>query len=146
MITLTLTRASLSLTDLVIGSDPFTGAFHIPEEGVDWPRFPKRRTAAPLSGIVGGLVPLALVDDIGVMPATIYAKGTTMALLKTAREELEAAVGQFTYDLTLAIDGQQIGTWEALGESVDWGPIDSGMVRGRMCRASIAFSLQPGTI
>lgn len=54
MLTLTLTRTSLSLPDLVIGSDPFAGAFHIPEDGMEWPRFDTRRVFAPESEVMAG--------------------------------------------------------------------------------------------
>ena len=146
MIALTLTRAELTLADLVIDSDPFSGAFHIPEEGVDWPRWTRRRIVAPTSGIVDGVTVLSDATDLGAMPATIYVKGASMAALATARAELEAAVGQFSYTLKLEVSGVEIGAWAALSDTVDWGEIDTGMVRAFTSRATVTFPLQPGAI
>lgn len=146
MISLTLTRTELALADLTIGSDPRTDSFHIPEDGLDWPRFPMRRTYAPPSEATEGQVLLSAQRDLGVMAATIYAHASTMALLRAAQVELEAAVGQFDYDVTATVNGEALGTWRADPETIDWGQVDTGMARAFMARGTIAFSLHPGVL
>lgn len=142
MLSLTLTRTSLSLADLVIDSDPFSGSFHLPEDGIEWPRFDTRRTYAPPSEFVAGRVLLSAVPDVGAMTTTIYARGTDAATLKAAKAELEAAVSQFSYTLTLTENGQS-WTWTAQPELPSWGQVDTGMVRAFMAKATVVIPLNP---
>ena len=146
MITLTISRDELSLADLTITSDPFGTAHHIPDEGVEWPRFPMRRFYAPPSRITEGQSLLSAERDLGVMPATVYAHGSTMAALRTAMSSLEAALAQSTYEVTLVVSGETVGTWPADPETPEWGELDTGMARQFMAKATVTFTLHPGVL
>lgn len=138
---LTIARES-PLADLVITNDPHAGNFHLPEDGLERPGFTMRRTYAPDSAYFPGRTLLAAVADASTLPVIIYAHATTSALLVTAMAELEAALTQFAYDITLSIDGQA-KTWLADPELPQWGAIDSGMVRAHMARASVVIPINP---
>lgn len=142
MWSVTFSRTSLSLPDLVIGGDPNASNFHLPEDGADRPNMLMRRTYAPDSAYVGGRQMLAAVRDAGSIPLVIYVHATTAALLETAKDELEAATSQWTYDLTLTVNGQA-RTWAADPELPTWGALDSGMVKAHLARASIVIPLNP---
>jgi hypothetical protein len=142
VLSLTIDRASLSLSPLVITNDPYAGNFHIPEDGVEWPGFSMRRTYAPDSAYFPGRTLLAAVGDASTLPATIYTHAATSALLETARDVLEAALSQWSYEVTLSVDGQA-RTWLADPELPQWGVVDSGMVRAFMARATVVIPLNP---
>lgn len=140
MISLTIDRTGLSLADLVVDADPFTGDFHIPEDGLRWPRLAMRSVYAPESEFIQGRVKLAQVAGVADYPVTLYAHGTTTAEVFTAMDELEAAVTQFEFDLTVTIDGQS-RTYLAEGDFPDWGEVDSGQVRGHLVKGTVTFNL-----
>lgn len=144
MWSLTFDRSALELDDLVIDGDPFAGSFHLPEDGLEWPAFKFRYGYAPESRDVPGRTLLAAVLDASSLPAVIYAHADTTAALKAAQAELEAAVSQWSYDVTLTVDGQS-WTWAADPSWPSWGPIDSGMVRARLSRASLVIPINPPT-
>lgn len=146
MISLTITRDELALSDLTIDSNPFGTAHHIPEEGVEWPHFPMRRFYAPPSRLTEGQSLLAAGRDLGVMPATIYAHGSTMAALMTAKAEIEAALAQSTYEVTLVVNGETVGTWRCDPDTPEWGELDSGMARAFIAKATVTFTLHPGVL
>lgn len=142
VISVTFDRDSLSLSPLVINNDPTAGAFHLPEEGLERPARSIRRTYAPDSAYIPGRVLLAAVEEAGALSVTIYAHGADTEALADAILELETATTQFAYDLTLSIDGQD-QVFAADPELPSWGPVDSGMVRAHMARASIVIPLNP---
>lgn len=142
MQSLTIARDSLVLADLVIDNNPHTGDFHIPEDGLERPGFSMRHTFAPDSAYFPGRTLLAAVTDASNLPVVIYAHADTSAGLEAAIAELEAALTQWDYDVTLSVDGQA-RTWPAMPEYPQWGPVDSGMVRAHMARASVVIPLNP---
>lgn len=141
MLSVTISRALLSLPDLAIGADPHAGAFFLADEGNEEPTFSVRRTYAPESAFVPGRVLLAAVRDSGSMPLRIYAQGESTAGVRAAMDELEDALEQFTYNLTLTVDGVS-RTWVADPELPDWGELDSGLVTAYKRVATVAVPLQ----
>lgn len=144
MITLTLGRASLSLTPLIITSNPFGTALHLPEDGLVWPVFGTRYTRAPSSAYEAGNGELlAAVREATELPVNIYAHGADAAALDAAKAELEAAVAQWSYPLTLGVNGVDYAYSAELVLDVPWGPIDTGMVRAHLAAASFSIPLNP---
>lgn len=141
MISVALSRDSLSLADLVVDNNPFTGDFHLPEAGLNWPRLSMRKVYAPESEFIAGRVKLAQVPGVlDNYPVTFYAHAATTEALFAAQDELEAAVTQFTFELTVTIDGES-RVYVADGDFPDWGEVDSGMVRGFLVKGTVAFTL-----
>lgn len=143
MISLTFDRNSLSLTPLVVTSNPHGTTLHLPEDGLTWPAFGTRRTYAPDSAYAAGRALLAAVKDATEIPVTVYAHGDTTAALNAAQAELEAAVAQWSYDLTLTVDGVPHVYRAEIVLGIPWGPVDSGMVRAHMARTSFSIPLNP---
>jgi hypothetical protein len=145
MLSVTFDRASLSRADLVITDNPFAGGFHIPEDGVGDPQFAMRRTLADESSIVNGRILLASAVDLGTMLLRVYAHGDSSADVAARKEELAAATSQWSYDLTVTVDGVA-RTYAAQPELPNWGPIDSGMVKAHMAVCSIVIPINPGAL
>lgn len=142
-LTVTLDRTSLTLGDLTIGAWSTSATFWVPEDGTNWPRFGRRKTRAPASPYLDGPgALLARVLDAGTFPFAFYAGGDTDAELEASMAEVQTAVDQWTYDLTLAVaSGSRSFTAECVDEAIDWGEIDSGMVRARIVRGSVVIPL-----
>ena len=143
MTTLIIDRTSLSLSPLVIHASPFAGALYLPEDGVTWPAFTARRTYAPDSAYESGRTLLAAVQDASELPVTVYAHATTTVALNAAKAELEAALAQWSYDITLTVDSVAHVYNAEIVLGVPWGPIDSGMVAAHMARSSFSIPLNP---
>ncbi len=142
MISVSIDRTSLSLAPLVIGQD-FSAALYLDEDGVVWPVFETRRLHAPDSNYEPGRTLLAAVQGAAELPLTIYARGGTGAAVAAAKAELEAALAQFTYDLTLTVDSVAYTYRAEIVLGIPWGPIDSGMVAAHMARTSFSIPLNP---
>lgn len=144
LLQLTISRTSLSLEPLVIGSSPFGSGrwFHLPEDGLSRPAFTIRKGYAPGSAFLPGQYLLTAVGESGFLPALVYAHGDTSADLEDAIAELEQATTQFAYDVELAIDGQA-KTWPADPELPDWGPVDTGFVKAHIAIASLVIPINP---
>ena len=140
ILSVTLSRESLSLADLVITNDP-TADITLLEEGFARPGFTMRRTYAPDSAWVGGRQLLAAVVDASTLPLVFNINGSSAANAEALIDEVEAAVTQFAYDVTLSIDGQA-HTWLADPELPSW-TADSGMVRAHMVRGSVVIPVNP---
>lgn len=141
----TFDRTSLSLGDLVAGAPSSSSDYWLPSAGISWPKFSRRKTRAPAPPhIAGDGALLARVAGMGLFPLTVYATGDTTAEVETAKAALQAAVDQWTYDLTLEVDGvSQSFTAECVEDEIDWGEIDSGMVRAHICRGTVNIPLYP---
>src|SRR5690349_25051354 len=129
MISVAFDRTSLSLSTLTIGTSP-TDDFWLPEDGISWPHFGRRKDRAPASRYIAGPgALLARVADQGTFPLSFYATGDTTAEVETNMAALQAAVDQWTYDLTLPVDGAaQSFTAGCADEEIAWGDIGSGVV------------------
>jgi hypothetical protein len=141
ILSLTISRASLSLADLVITNDP-TQPFHLPEDGLEEPDVTYRLAYMPDSRDVHGKELVAAALEHSAIPATIYAKAADSATLATLKAELRAALGQFSYDVTLNLDGAT-ATYSADPCGPRWGAVDSGMVKARMAKASVTIPVYP---
>lgn len=139
MISVTIAREG---TDLVIDSNPYLGDFHIPEEGFEWPRFGMRREYAPPSVWVAGELLLSVVSGPADWQFEVYAHGDTSGDLSDAMDELEAALTQFAFDVTIDVNGVT-RTYAADPEFPDWGEVDTGMARAHMAKATIRLQLNP---
>lgn len=129
--------------DLVITDHPDNGdGMWVTEDGITWPSFTMRRTYAPDSKDIGGRVLTAVVPDAGQTSLVVKLKGATPAALIALMDELEAATSQFTYTLTVAIDGVS-RSWAADSELPQWGNFDSGQWKARMTTATITIPLNP---
>lgn len=136
-------RTALTLTTLTIANTP-SGSFWLPEDGTEWPRFGRRKEYAPPSRYLAGRTLLASVSDVGTLPLTVYAKAATTTALETLKAELQTAVDQWSYTLTLTVDGAAATyTAECVDDDIAWGELDSGKVRAHFARGSVAIPLYP---
>jgi hypothetical protein len=142
-ISVSIDRTELALAALVITNDPYAGDFHIPEDGITEPEFPMRVAYAPESVYMPGKLPLAAAVDAGGLALIIYAHAASSAALTTAKAVLAAALGQWRFDITTDVDGEQI-TYESICPAVpSWGQVDSGMVAAHMARCSVTIPVNP---
>lgn len=140
-LSLTISRTSLSLGDLVIGTDPATG-FWLPEEGVSEPEGDYRRSYMPDSRYSHGRELLGASLAPSSLPVTIYTRGASMAALAANKTALRNALGQFDYDVTYSIDGVAT-TYRAEPVMPNWGELRSGMVRAFLARTAVVIPLHP---
>lgn len=131
------------LDPLVITNNPHGTTLHLPEDFAVWPAFETRRTYAPDSGYEAGRTLLAAVQDAAELSLTVYAHGASGALLAAAKAELEAALAQWSYDLTLTVDSVAHVYHAEILLGVPWGAIDSGMVAAHLARTSFSIPLNP---
>lgn len=141
MIELAISRASLSLSPLVITGDPTNARWHLPEDGLIWPHFDTRRTYAPDSAYVGGRTLLAAVRDPAELAVTIYAHGTSGADLEASKATLETALAQWSYSLTLTVESVATTYTAEILLDLPWGPIDSGIAASNMAITSFSIPL-----
>lgn len=139
---ITFTRTSLSLADLVITDDPNAGDFWLPEEGLEEPDVTYRYTYMPDSRDIAGSELVQAVQEHSRIPVLIYVKGTDAAALKANKQTLRDALGQFSYTTTLDIDGE-VYAYRSDPTAPRFGPVDSGMVRQRIARASVVIPVYP---
>jgi hypothetical protein len=107
MLTITIGRDSLDLAPLVItGSrDTTPSGIWVPESGIEqMPGLEPLRTYAPTSAYVRRKL-LAVVLNGNDFIATFRLQGTVEDPLTARRTQLEQAVAQFAFPLTVSIDG-----------------------------------------
>jgi hypothetical protein len=141
MISVTITRAALSLPDLVIGEHP-TDDLWVPEDGVGAVGWDYRRTYAQDSAYVAGKALLAAIPEASTLPLIIYATGASSAAVEVNKALLNAALGQWAYTITTTVDGVATA-YNAEPCIPTWGALDSGMVRARLARASVSVPVNP---
>lgn len=142
--TFTIDRDSLSLPPLVItGARASTpSGMWFPEGGIQWPGFTPRYTYAPDSAYVAGRQLLAAVLDQANLPAVVRVAGDSVAQLVARKAELEQAVSQFLYEVTLDIDGAT-QTWSADYTWPQWAPPTASSRLDLTDRAVLTFPLNP---
>lgn len=138
---ITFDRTALTLSPLVVGAYSSTATYFLAADGISRPGFTMRRTYAP-DGDIAGKQLLSAVADQGPIQLNIYVQADTTADLQTAIDDLEAASTQWSYDLTVTIDGVA-RTYQADPEFPQWGQVDAGMVRAFMAHASITVPVNP---
>lgn len=140
MISLSIDRTALSLAALVIADDPSTGLW-IAEDGFGRPGRLWRRTSVSSPFIHGSVQTRATLEQASI-PVTIYAQGATTAALRTKMAELDDALSQWIYDVTITEDGQAT-TFECDCADVSWNEFDSGMTRAHLARATVTIPCYP---
>lgn len=141
MLSVTFTRAALSLPDLVVGDHPGDGLW-ISEDGVGAVGWDFRRTYAPDSGWFSGKGLLAAVREASTLPLTVYAQAASSAALDALKAELETAAAQWSYTATVTVDGIAT-TYNCEPAIPQWGSVDSGMVRAHMARCQLVIPVNP---
>lgn len=142
MTSVTFTRAALSKAPLVVTFNPHGTTLHLPEDGIGAVAWDYRRGYAPDSGWASGKALLSAVREATAQPLTIYAHGDTSTELEAAREELEEAAGQWSYDLIVEVDGVS-WTYNAEPAIPQWAAFDSGMVAAHMDRCQLVIPINP---
>ena len=139
---LTITRAALSLPSLVITTNPFGAAFHLPPDWrgvVDWDF---RRDYAPDSAWQSGKALLSVVREASSLPLRIYAQGSTAAELQANRLILEQAASQWSYEAITEVDG--VTTTYACEPALPvWSPFDSGFSAALLDIANLVIPVNP---
>ena len=128
--------------DLTITDYPPAAGFWLPEDGVQQIARDLRRTYAPDSAYASGKTLLAVVEEASAVPLTIYAIAASSAALQALRVELEAAVTQWAYDLTIVEDGVTT-VYHAEPSLPAWSQRDSGMVAAHMDRCNLVIPVNP---
>lgn len=96
-------RSSLSLAALVVSDDGAT--YQIKQDGLTRPGITWRLTAAPDSADVHGTEYVAAVKEQTSLPLDVIVKAASSAALDTACVALEDALSQFSYPVTVTVDG-----------------------------------------
>lgn len=129
--------------DLVVPNVPASGTgLWLDEDGVGLVARDLRRTYAPDSAYCPGKVLLAAVEEASAVPLTIYARADSAAALQALRVELEAAAAQWSYALTVTIDGVAT-VYNAEISLPVWAAFDSGHVRAHLDRAQLVIPVNP---
>lgn len=142
--TLSIDRTILALPPLVIyGSRAAAvSGFWLPQGGLQLPRFEPRRHYAPDSKYAAGKMLLAVVLDQADLPLIIRTVGTSVANLVTKQAELEQALTQFEFPLTLNIDGAS-ATWSGEYSWPQWVAPDAAMRADLTARATVDIPINP---
>lgn len=143
-LSVTIDRTALSLSPLVIPGTPTTdNPFWIPQDGIGRPDFSMRLGYAPDSRWVPGKYLLDAVLEASSLPLAVQIdRVANIAALQVARRELEAAVSQFTYTLTLTVGGED-ESWQADPTWPAWGSLRHEYVDVLLDRAEIVIPLNP---
>lgn len=145
MLSVTIDRTSLGTSALTLLDFPSgTSSIWIPKDGIEWPRFGRRKEYAPNVRYLSGRTLLARVSDIGTLPLTVHAEAASSAALDALKAQLQAAVDQWMYDLTLTVDGVAATyTAECVDDDIAWGDINSQQVGAHLALGTFAVPLYP---
>lgn len=102
--TVTIDRSGLSLTDLTIETSG-SGTYVIDQGGLGRVGMTSRETLATASPFVHGQLRTQVVLEESSLPLVVRVQSTTSAGLNTAVTALETALRQFTYTVTVTVDG-----------------------------------------
>lgn len=140
-LSLSIDRTSLALSALTLsGSAPAGDGIVIASLGR--PAFQARLVQAPPSDVMPGRVTLGAVKDQGTLPLTVHVLASSSASRASLEQELEEALFQFAYDVTLTIDGSA-QTFAADPCVPQWGDLLYGDVRQFTSTASIVIPVNP---
>lgn len=138
-------RTSLSLADLEITGDPVgnpTVPFYFPPEGVQLPDFAMRMNYAPPSVWTPGQLLLSATLDSAALGLSVIVRGSSEANLATLKAELEAAVSQFSYEVSV-VQGAVTQTWTADPTWPAWGALTFPMASNFMAQAGLSIPVNP---
>lgn len=140
MISLSIDRGALSLAALVITDDPASGLW-IDERGFGRPARLWTRTRVSSPFMHGSVQTRATLEQASI-PVTLYAQGATTAALDAKKAELDDALAQWIYNVTITEDGQAT-TYECDCADVSWNEFDSGMTRAHLAKATVTIPCYP---
>ena len=138
MLELSIDRAGLTLPALAFDTP---GVRWVPEDGISYPAKRWRREYADARNLHGSVLVRATLEHAAIA-GTLYVQAADAAALKTAKAEVEAAFGQFFYEVTITEDGLST-TYSADPADMDWGSVDSGMSRAHLARATVNIPVYP---
>lgn len=139
MISLSITRTALGLGPLVADTP---GVAWVPEDGLGDPGYRYRLEYAPSADNINGSELYSAAIEMGELPVSIYLMGSSSADLATTKATWVAAFGQWSYQMTVTVDGVAT-TYLCDPVYPRWGGFDSGMVRARLARAEVSVPVQP---
>lgn len=116
-VTVSIDRTSLSLSALSITDDGAT--YQISQDGLSRPGVTWRMAAVPNSADTHGTEYVAAAKEQTSIPLEVIVKAASSAALNTAVEALLDALSQFSFDVTVTVDGVA-KTWAASPAS--WAP------------------------
>lgn len=102
--TVSIDRSSLSLSALTISSNS-TGTYTLTENGLGRPAITARTHYASESPYFHGSTHVAVTKDQSALPLEVLVQAASSTALDTAINALDAALWQFTYDVTVTVDG-----------------------------------------
>lgn len=140
--TVSIDRSALSLSPLVIADDGAT--YRLTERGLGRPGVTWRMGAMPDSADVHGTEYISAAKEQSSLPLEVAVTASTTSALSAAVVALEAAVSQFSYDVTVTVDG--VGrTWSCGPASYASanGAFDAGMVAAHFDVLSITIPVYP---
>jgi hypothetical protein len=144
IMTLTISRPDDDGGDLVISTQPADDddPYLLPDGALSVPAFAFRYAYAPDSDYLPGKQLLGAVLDQATLPVVVHVRAVSTAALLAAQAVLEAAVSQWSYLVTVTLDGAA-RSWDADPSWPDWGEIDPGLSEQHMSRASIVIPVNP---
>lgn len=97
-------RSSLSLAALTISGDG-SGTYSLTRDGLGRPAITARSTYAEDSSDVAGSLLTQAVKEMSSLPLEVLVQAATSADLDAAISALDAALWQFSYQVTVTVDG-----------------------------------------
>jgi hypothetical protein len=140
MATVSIDRSSLTLAALVIADDGAT--YQLTKDGLGEPGISWRTTSMPDSQDVHGSEPLSHVKEQTSIPLEVMVKAASSSALKTAVTALKKALSQFSYPVTVTVDGVA-DTWSASPASWSRGTVQPGQVAQFFTVLTITIPVYP---
>lgn len=143
---LSIDRTALGLDALTLTNNPFDSSpYTFPEDGLAQPNFTRRMTYAPDSAWIPGRLLLGTVMDGTTVPLVVHVRANTTSELETRKAALEAAFGQFSYEIEIEIGGVIVGTYPADSTTVWWGVVDHGLAVDGRAIGTVQIPVNPPT-
>lgn len=133
-------RSALSLAALVFDDDGPT--YRLTEQGLGRPAITWRRTAAPDSANVHGTEYIGAAKEQSSLPLEVKVYAASTAALDAACNELEDALSQFAYPVTVTEDGVT-KVWSAGPADMSSGLVDSGDVPAHIRTYALSIPVYP---
>jgi hypothetical protein len=140
-VSVSIDRSSLSLAALVATDDGAT--YQIQQDGISRPAITWRKLAAPDSADVHGTEYIAAVKEQTSIPLNVIVKSASTSALQMAIDDIEAAISQFSYSVTVTVDGAA-KTWAASPAAWSFStPITPGQVAQFFTLMTITIPVYP---
>jgi hypothetical protein len=150
--TISIDRTGLSLLALVINGSKaaaLAGAgYWLPEAengtaGLAVPSFQPRRIYAPDSQWVPGRRLLGSVLDQGALTIAVHVEAPDVSTLAARKSALETALWQFSYTVTVVVDGLTLGAYNAEPALLQWAAPSSWDRADNRARAVLQIPVNP---